>query len=743
MADTQDGAAAPAAAEPAAAGAAQTAAGAAAPGQGSAAAGPGEAHAAQGASAGPLVKKKSLRPALRPMVPSRSPLPAICHRFFPRRNLYRTDYAGTVRTVTMPYPPPVAQIPITQPAPAAATGLKALPAVSPAGSASATPRVPAERAAPAAPAGAAGAGAVRAQPAPVVLVAQAAAAARAPEGQQAGASAGAAGPQQPVSVQDTDASELVSDSLGAGSTSAAAADRALAGQIGWEQSGQQSEAQSDAGTGAAHGTGAEAAPAHVHLTPEDEIAKLRAQLADKDALLMRLQALESAVGIGGSVQPGVTGAAGTDATVGAVNSAQPGAAPETTGETKATTFDRQSSVMRRLPSTIPEMEVVEGTDQLISNFAKRAKRPVSAKGGKSKERLARDKDPSLSEEVRGFMATWRQAREKEIKTLIVDTLRRSYLTLARDDEECKELTMAINSLHDARGASRGVCEYLRQRLRGSFLLRPEEVVLCRPRGAGSDTAGSIQSASSIRSAGAHLESPARSMDESAFDDHDSMAHELAIRQSIPGTVVAAPSQASPRGTKAAWPPTLKQSLSHLNTSAEENKEETARESLEERLLTKQRFRHELARALRTHDENPCVEVLVQCEEPVRLAYAYKPAQHDQVDTDVVRDPEKDLYDVGRFCDKYGNLDAWARATANAEWHGVASTITFMQGTSRKAHTHEPCLIVGAPRKQNIGQYVIETREDFLSGLPTEDDASLVMAAHARTLCFLVAAVACR
>ena len=97
MADTQDGAAAPAAAEPAAAGAAQTAAGAAAPGQGSAAAGPGEAHAAQGASAGPLVKKKSLRPALRPMVPSRSPLPAICHRFFPRRNLYRTDYAGTVR----------------------------------------------------------------------------------------------------------------------------------------------------------------------------------------------------------------------------------------------------------------------------------------------------------------------------------------------------------------------------------------------------------------------------------------------------------------------------------------------------------------------------------------------------------------------------------------------------------------------------------------------------------------------
>ena len=350
------------------------------------------------------------------------------------------------------------------------------------------------------------------------------------------------------------------------------------------------------------------------------------------------------------------------------------------------------------------------------------------------------------------MSTWRQEREKEIKALIVDKLRRSYLTLTRDDEECKELNMVINSLHQQNQESRGACEDLRHRLRGSFMVRPEEVVFCGPRGAASDFGGSesspgMRSGSSVRSAGAHLESPEKSMHApGAFDDLEStgldqqamaLVHQQAVREILPGAVMARSREPSPGAKQGARPLKHKPSVSTFaaRSVSSDSQGETMRESLEERLLTKQRFRHELARALRAHDDNPCVEVLVQCEEPVKLAYKSQP--WDQAPADAIRDPEKDLYDVGRFCAKYGNLDAWVRATASAEWTGVVAVISFMHGDSkRNQDMREPGLMLGAPRQENKDQYVIETREDFLSGLQAdESDSTSVVArssAHERT-----------
>ena len=514
------------------------------------------------------------------------------------------------------------------------------------------------------------------------------------------------------------------------------------------------EVRDSQGAGSTSDEAADGESSTVEISPQDEIAQLKAQLQEKEALLARLQALEVAVGIGkgaqaaadatAEIQPGATGVSD--------DSTQPGAAaaPETTNRTRAAASDKHSRRIPRQPSTIPEMEVVEG-DKLISNFAKRAKRPVSAKSSKIKER-SRDRDSALSDEVRSFMSTWRQEREKEIKALIVDKLRRSYLTLTRDDEECKELNMVINSLHQQNQESRGACEDLRHRLRGSFLVRPEEVVFCGPRGAASDFGGSesspdMRSGSSVRSAGAHLESPEKSMHApGAFDDLESTGldqqamasvHQQAVREILPGAVMALSREPSPGAKQGARPLNHKPSVSNFaaRSVSSDSQGETMRESLEERLLTKQRFRHELARALRAHDDNPCVEVLVQCEEPVKLAY--KPQPWDRAPADAIRDPEKDLYDVGRFCAKYGNLDAWVRATASAEWTGVVAIISFMHGDSKKNQDmREPGLMLGAPRQENKDQYVIETREDFLSGLQAhESDSTSVVArssAHQRT-----------
>ncbi len=45
----------------------------------------------------------------------------------------------------------------------------------------------------------------------------------------------------------------------------------------------------------------------------------------------------------------------------------------------------------------------------------------------------------LSDDMHLFMALWLCKREEEIKGMVLEELRRTYLGLADDDEECKEL----------------------------------------------------------------------------------------------------------------------------------------------------------------------------------------------------------------------------------------------------------------------------------------------------------------
>jgi hypothetical protein len=67
------------------------------------------------------------------------------------------------------------------------------------------------------------------------------------------------------------------------------------------------------------------------------------------------------------------------------------------------------------------------------------------------------------------MIQWRMERANEIKSRIIEELRRTYITLTKDDEECKNLDIILNNLQDVReGPSRGICQDLSERLRGSF-----------------------------------------------------------------------------------------------------------------------------------------------------------------------------------------------------------------------------------------------------------------------------------
>jgi len=240
----------------------------------------------------------------------------------------------------------------------------------------------------------------------------------------------------------------------------------------------------------------------VVMTPEQEIAQLRIKLQEQESLIEQYQTHESKVGTPDISQ---NQEAGDAPAAQDVSSAKP-AAP------------------KLHPDTIPEMEVVDDA-HMTSNFTLRAKRPITAKS-RNKYKAVDGPHDALSEDMRIFMVSWRKARDGEIKALIIQELRRTYITLAKDDEQCKELNIVLASLADGKGSNKGICEYLRERFRSSFLLRPEEVVFCRP-------SRKINCSASARSEPVLVSSPI--MDATAnvlVRTEDGTAEEI-----LPGTVV--------------------------------------------------------------------------------------------------------------------------------------------------------------------------------------------------------------
>ena len=399
-------------------------------------------------------------------------------------------------------------------------------------------------------------------------------------------------------------------------------------------------------------------PPAVASTPDEEIVLLRAQLKQQEEQLQKLMSrVEGAASDGSGSQRSAEGA---------------------TAGAPAATGSKHHPVKRILqPETIPEMEVLED-NQMSSDFTLRMKRPSTlAARGRSKSSVIHSKrrDPDkLSDEMRLFMTTWREAREHEIRSTIVEDLRRAYIKLAKEDEECKEFNLVLTSLADIEGTSKGVCEYLRHRLRGSFKVVPEEVVLVRPMALPGQVAAAAADAAGLASGGWVA----------GLDDA--------------GLATASAAD----------------SLLNDTTSSEPDVEGRARESLLDGHVTRKRFRHELARALRSHDDHPCVRVLIQNEKPAKMAYQ-----------GAERDLDKDLFDINHFCDKYGNLDRWARNTAKLEAHGIRQVVHFLQepASDKGRAEHGPAFMLGAPKDQRSDNDVamIETSRDFLSFFFTGDE----------------------
>ena len=380
------------------------------------------------------------------------------------------------------------------------------------------------------------------------------------------------------------------------------------------------------------------------LSPDEELTMLRLQLKEQG---QQLQAL-MAQALMARVEPAAAATAG-----GAHGSEQ--------SQDHGGAGSKKSHKRTLLPETIPEMEVLE-EDQMVSDFSTRMKRQSLAARGRSKS-VVRGGD-HLSDDVRLFMSTWREAREKEVKATILEELRRAYIKLAREDEECNEFNLVLASLADKDGTAKGVCEYLRERLRGSFKVLPEEVV-------------TVRSCSGL---------PGQSIFESSVGD-EAAADAQMLEPAPPAAHDAS-----------------------INSLASDSGVDTsARESLLDGLVTRKRFRHELARALRTEDHSPCVEVLILGEKPRRVAV-------EGTGGDAV--PDKDLFDINLFCEKYGNLDRWARNTAKTEAAGIRNVVRFLQeGASETSRAvNGPAFMLGAPKevRSESGLAMIETVQDFLS-----------------------------
>ena len=388
------------------------------------------------------------------------------------------------------------------------------------------------------------------------------------------------------------------------------------------------------------------------------------------------------------------------------------------------------------PDTIPEMEVVDDAN-MTSNFTLRAKRPSTAKS-RNRYKNTEGSDEKLSENMRMFNVSWRVAREREIKALIIEELRRTYITLAENDEQCKELNIVLSSLADGKGSNKCICEYLRERLRSSFLLCPEEVVLCRPR-SGVSLANLSRSASS-NSAGSEPVSTTSPVVDAATDEPK---EDGTLEGSLPGTVLALDSgggrassatnsprtgegesssdavyTAAPNDNTRCPVPVINRLLPHLSgTILRVNNDGSVRESLDDGQITRKRFRHELARALRTRDEDPCVLVFIQTEKPSTFA------RRDNGEPDT----EKDLFDVNSFCKKYGDLAGFARTTAISESKGIIALVNFLrEGNQKNRASRGLALITAAPKEKRTDNPValIESVEDFMSVFTSAESKEL-------------------
>ena len=322
-----------------------------------------------------------------------------------------------------------------------------------------------------------------------------------------------------------------------------------------------------------------------------------------------------------------------------------------------------------LPATIPELDVCDVSAQAVgrSAFPQSMRKTLSQTRVQISQKTALDFSRSTSSlskagdtpthedlETESFMTLWSELRAKEIKGLITDELRRLYITLTVDDEECRQLNVLLSSLTDVKeGSGQGVCQMIKERLPGHFLEIPE--------------------------------------------------------QSLPGAVDTADSSDTPTDT-----PT----------------EESERYGM----LMRWRFEDLLETVMRTATRNragygdgngrACVQALVQGETPIKKA----------------KEPRQDLFNVKSFCDKFGDLDRWARQKAATEAPGISKIVyalrSLVRGPGEEISPGGLALILGAPcdppaadqqseaEAAGSGEWrgLIETGEEFLQ-FCTEDGKS--------------------
>jgi len=165
-------------------------------------------------------------------------------------------------------------------------------------------------------------------------------------------------------------------------------------------------------------------------------------------------------------------------------------------------------------------------------------------------------------------------------------------------------------------------------------------------------------------------------------------------------------------------PVINRLLPHLSgTILRANNDGSVRESLDDGQITRKRFRHELARALRTRDEDPCVLVFIQTEKPSTFA------RKDNGEPDT----EKDLFDVNSFCKKYGDLAGFARTTAISESEGIIALVNFLrEGNQKNRASRGLAFITAAPKEKRTDNPValIESVEDFMSFFTSAESKEL-------------------